>query len=152
MVRWLVRAPIRLYQARLGFVLGSRFLMLEHVGRKSGLKRYVVLEVAGHPSPSKYVVASGFGTRAQWFRNVQANPTVRVYLRSGEPVSATARPLPREEASAALAHYKTRHPKAWAKAKPVCEAALGATIDQMPFVALDIHPTAATAPENTSKT
>src|SRR5215469_7567003 len=91
--RWLVRAPIRLYRARLGFVLGSRFLMLEHVGRSSGLRRYVVLEIIGRPSPGTFVVASGFGTRAQWFRNVRANPAVRIYLRSGKPVTATARLL-----------------------------------------------------------
>lgn len=60
-------APIWLYRARLGFVLGSRTLMLEHVGRKSGAKRYVVLEVVGHPAPDTYVVASGFGEHAQWF-------------------------------------------------------------------------------------
>lgn len=106
--RWLVRAPIRCHQARLGFVLGARFLMLEHAGRTSGLKRYVVLEVVDHPSPDRYVVASGFGTRAQWFRNLQANPAVRVYLRSKKPVSATARLLPPEETSAVLAHYETR--------------------------------------------
>jgi deazaflavin-dependent oxidoreductase (nitroreductase family) len=151
-VRWLVRAPIWLYRARLGFVLGSRFLMLEHVGRTSGLKRYAVLEVADHPSPGRYVVASGFGTGAQWFRNVQANPAVRVYLRSRKPVSAAARLLPPEQASAVLAHYKARHPKAWARAKPVFEATLGAPLDQMPFVALDMHPTAAMARQNASRT
>ena len=148
--RWFVGAPIRLYQARLGFVLGSRFMMLEHVGRKSGLTRYVVLEVIDHPSPGRYVVASGFGIRAQWLRNVQANPAVRVYMRSRKPVGATARRLPPEEASAVLAHYETRHPATWARAKPVFEATLGATIGQMPLVALEIHPATATAPETTS--
>jgi hypothetical protein len=29
-VRWIVRAPVWLYRARLGFVFGSRLLMLEH--------------------------------------------------------------------------------------------------------------------------
>lgn len=37
--RWLVRAPIWLYRARLGAVLGSRLLMLEHTGRTSGQRR-----------------------------------------------------------------------------------------------------------------
>jgi hypothetical protein len=59
----LVRAPVGLYRARLGFLLGSRLLMLEHTGRKSGARRYVVLEVVGHPRPRTYVVASGFGGR-----------------------------------------------------------------------------------------
>jgi deazaflavin-dependent oxidoreductase (nitroreductase family) len=47
--------------------------------RKSGLGRYVVLEVVDHPTPDSYVVASGFGEKAQWFRNVKANPRMRVY-------------------------------------------------------------------------
>ncbi|MGH3594278.1 MAG: nitroreductase family deazaflavin-dependent oxidoreductase, partial [Pseudonocardiaceae bacterium] len=62
--RRLVRAPIWLYRARLGFLFGSRMLLLEHVGRKTGARRYVVLEVVGHPTPGTYVVASGFGDRA----------------------------------------------------------------------------------------
>ncbi len=32
-VRWLVRAPIWAYRARLGAVFGSRLVMLEHTGR-----------------------------------------------------------------------------------------------------------------------
>ncbi|HTM84573.1 MAG TPA: nitroreductase family deazaflavin-dependent oxidoreductase, partial [Mycobacterium sp.] len=39
-----MRAPIWLYRARLGALLGSRLLMLEHRGRTSGARRYVVLE------------------------------------------------------------------------------------------------------------
>lgn len=37
--RRLVRAPVWLYRARLGALLGSRMLMLEHVGRSSGQSR-----------------------------------------------------------------------------------------------------------------
>jgi hypothetical protein len=50
-VRWIVRAPVWLYRARLGFVFGSRLLMLEHTGRKTGIRRYVVLEAVDHPDP-----------------------------------------------------------------------------------------------------
>ncbi len=60
-VRWLVRAPIWLLHARLGFLMGSRLLMLEHIGRRSGRRRHVVLEVVDRPAPGRYVVASGFG-------------------------------------------------------------------------------------------
>lgn len=51
---WLVRAPIGIYKAGAGHVLGSRFVMLEHVGRKSGSTRHVVLEVFNHPAPDIY--------------------------------------------------------------------------------------------------
>jgi len=62
--RWLVRAPIGIYRAGLRFVFGSRLLMLEHRGRSSGRRRFVVLEVVDRPARDEYVIASGFGPRA----------------------------------------------------------------------------------------
>jgi deazaflavin-dependent oxidoreductase (nitroreductase family) len=125
--RRLVRAPIWIYKARAGALFGSRMLMLEHLGRKSGARRYAVLEVVDH-SPDSYVVASGFGRKAQWFRNIQANPRVRVYAGSRRPVPATARVLDQTEADRALAAYRSRHPRAWEQFKPVLEGTLGTTI------------------------
>ncbi len=140
--RWLVRAPVWLYRARLGSMFGSRLLMLEHTGRKTGIRRYVVLEAVDHPDPRTYIVAAGFGDRAQWLRNVRASPRVRVYVGSRRPMSAMARPLTSEEAAAALTAYARRHPRAWAALKPVFEATLGARIDgdgtSLPMIALDL--------------
>ena len=114
--------------------------MLEHVGRKSGARRFVVLEVVGHPAPDTYVVASGFGEGAQWFRNLIANPQVRVSIAGHGPRAATARRLPAAEADAALADYVSRHPRAWAKFKNVLERTLGAAISEhntpLPMVGL----------------
>ena len=140
--RWIVRAPVWLYRARLGFVFGSRLLMLEHTGRKTGIRRYVVLEAVDHPDPHTYIVAAGFGDRAQWLRNVRASPRVRVYAGYHRPVPAIARPLTSEETAAALTAYARRHPRAWAALKPVFEATLGARIDSdgtsLPMIALDL--------------
>ena len=72
--RVLVRAPIWLYRFHLGFLFGRRMLLLEHLGRKSGARRYAVLEVVDHPRTDEYVIVSGFGERSQWYRNVVANP------------------------------------------------------------------------------
>lgn len=72
--RTLMRAPIWIYRARAGAVFGSRMLMLEHIGRKSGTPRNAVLEVVDHPAPDTYVIASGFGKNSQWYRNIVANP------------------------------------------------------------------------------
>lgn len=140
--RRLMRAPIWLYRARLGFLFGSRMLLLEHIGRKSGATRRVVLEVFDNPEPGTYVVVSGFGSRAQWFRNVRAEPRVRVRISGNAPASATARLLTTEEADRALARYAEEHPRAWARFKPVVEATLGSTISErdteLPMVALTL--------------
>lgn len=128
--RRLMRAPIWIYKARAGALFGSRILMLEHIGRKTGAPRYVVLEVLEHSSPDTYVVASGFGRKAQWFRNLQANPGVRVYAGSHAPRRATARVLDQHEADRALAGYLSRHRKAWEKMRPVLEETLGVPITE----------------------
>lgn len=134
--RRLMRAPILLYRARLGFVFGSRMLMLEHIGRISGVSRQVVLEVIDRPEPGTYVVASGFGGRAQWYRNVQANPRVRVTVAGDVPRPATARVLSGEDATGALTAYTARHPRAWAALMGVLKTTLEGSIDDLPMVAL----------------
>ena len=136
--RWLMRGPIWLYRARLGIVFGSRVLLLEHIGRRSGAKRHVVLEVVDHPAPSTYIVASGFGSRAQWYRNVTANPSVKVQVASRAPASATARVLTDDEAAASLMSYSHRHPRAWKRFSPILENTLGASVSEMPLIALEL--------------
>ncbi len=126
--RRLMRAPIWIYQVRAGALFGSRILMLEHVGRKSGARRYAVLEVVDHPAPEVYVIASGFGRKAQWFRNIQASPRVRVYVGSHAPRRATARVLDQRETDRMLAAYRSRHSRAWERFRPVLEETLGAPI------------------------
>lgn len=138
--RPLMRAPIWIYKARAGAVLGSRLLMLEHIGRKSGVRRYVVLEVVDHPTPHSYVVVSGFGEKAQWFRNIKANPQVRVYVGSRGPLPATARIMTQQEADHALGAYISAHPQAWERFRPVLEHTIGspvsATNTPLPMVEL----------------
>jgi deazaflavin-dependent oxidoreductase (nitroreductase family) len=142
--RWLMRAPIWIYKARAGALLSSRVLMLEHIGRKSGARRYVVLEVLDRPTRDTFVIASGFGTKAQWFRNIAANPRVRVYVGSHAPAPATARILDQDEADRALAGYRTKRAQAWARFKPVLEETLGEPITDtntpLPMVELRLDP------------
>ena len=80
-VRWLMRFPIWLYRAHVGGLLGNRFLMLTHVGRKSGLLRQVVIEVVSHDARADtYVVASAWGEKSDWFLNIQKTPEVNVHV------------------------------------------------------------------------
>jgi deazaflavin-dependent oxidoreductase (nitroreductase family) len=151
-VRWFVRAPVWAYRARLGFVFGSRLLMLEHTGRKTGGRRHAVLEVVGRIGPGGHVVASGFGERAQWFRNIRAEPRVRVYLGGHRPVAATARVLGHGEAARVLATYASAHPRAWAAFAPVLEHTLQAPLSgdetALPLVVLDVTAISPGALEN----
>jgi deazaflavin-dependent oxidoreductase (nitroreductase family) len=110
--RWIVRAPIPLFRAGLGWLFGGRFVMVEHIGRKSGQPRYVVLEVIERET-NALRVASGHGSRAQWLKNLQANPAARLWVGRSKGVAATARILPESDAAAVLARYARVHPDAW---------------------------------------
>jgi deazaflavin-dependent oxidoreductase (nitroreductase family) len=120
-MRLMVRAPVWLYRAGLGGLLGRRLLMLTHRGRVSGQLRRTVLEVAGHdPATGAWVVASGFGTRSQWLRNIDAHPDVRVRWGWHREVDATAHRLPPPAAGAAMVDYARRHPRAARSLMRVC--------------------------------
>ncbi|MDR7172672.1 deazaflavin-dependent oxidoreductase (nitroreductase family) [Nocardia kruczakiae] len=137
--RALVRAPIGLYRAGLGFVFGQRLLMMEHIGRTSCAKRHVVLEVVDRPDPREYVIVSGFGPRAQWYRNIQAESKVRLWVGTRRAVPATATAMTEAESAAVLAHYMREHPKAWHNLRAVIERATGAPVDTLPMVRLRLR-------------
>ncbi|WP_019633340.1 nitroreductase family deazaflavin-dependent oxidoreductase [Actinomadura atramentaria] len=136
--RRLVRAPIPLYRAGLGFLLGTRTLLLEHRGRVSGARRFVVLEVVERPSRDVYVVAAGFGERAQWYRNILACPDVRVSCGPRRSAPAAAEPLPPDESAAVLRRYAVERPRAWAGLRAVIEAAVGRPVEDVPMVRLTV--------------
>jgi deazaflavin-dependent oxidoreductase (nitroreductase family) len=75
--RLLWRMPNWLFRLRVNRVLGERFLLLHHIGRKSGLYHENVLEVVRHDKASDtYYVALGWGDKSDWFRNVPKMPEV----------------------------------------------------------------------------
>lgn len=134
--RWIVRAPIPLMKAGLGFLFGGRLLLLEHTGRKSGEPRFVTLEVVSRPAHDRVVVASGFGEKAQWFRNLQADPTCRVSIGFARNRRATARRLSDREVADVLEGYRRDHPRAYAKLSGVIEEATDLTIEGIPYIEL----------------
>jgi deazaflavin-dependent oxidoreductase (nitroreductase family) len=112
LARLAFRLPIWLYRLRLGRLLGERFLMLTHIGRKSGQPRQTVLEVVRHDRTTcDYSIASGWGDRADWFRNILVNPNVLVES-GGQRWEAVAEQLPVARAADELCDYARRHPYA----------------------------------------
>ncbi|RAJ69659.1 deazaflavin-dependent oxidoreductase (nitroreductase family) [Streptomyces sp. Amel2xB2] len=110
--RFLFRLPIRLCRARLGALLGQRFLLLEHAGRTSGQVRRVVIEVVAREDPygPSWTVASGFGPGSAWYRNLRTTPraTIQVGARRRE---VEARFLSPEEGGESMGRYAVRHPR-----------------------------------------
>jgi deazaflavin-dependent oxidoreductase (nitroreductase family) len=108
-VRLLFRVPIALYRLRLGWLFGHRLLLLNHVGRTTGNPRTAVLEVVQHNAvDGTYVVASGWGHAAAWYRNVMRTPEVTIQVGT-RTIPVTAVPLPAPEGAEIFARYAARH-------------------------------------------
>jgi deazaflavin-dependent oxidoreductase (nitroreductase family) len=102
------RLPVYLYRWRLGWLLGRRFLLLIHVGRRSGRQHETVLEIMEYRPPGpEVVVMSGWGANAQWLRNIEAHPGPEVVIGCDRFV-ASHRVLGADAAIAVLAGYE-RH-------------------------------------------
>lgn len=86
---------LALYDHGFGPWLGRLILVLTTTGRVSGLPRRTPLQY--EEVDGKIVVASGWGTRSDWYRNLQAHPAVEVcigrrrFRAVAQPVSDPAR-------------------------------------------------------------
>src|SRR5689334_12771192 len=79
--RTLYRLPIWLFRLHLGWLFMRRFLLLTHVGRKSGLPRQTLLEILQYDQEKeRYVVFAGWGEQADWVKNVEKTPQVTVQV------------------------------------------------------------------------
>ncbi len=110
--RFLFRAPIFFYRIGLGGLLGKRFLLLNHIGRKSGQQRKTVLEVVNHePETDTYFIASGFGKKSHWYQNILAQPDVTIQV-GWRKMPVTAVPLTPEASGQAMVDYARKYPTA----------------------------------------
>ncbi len=84
MFKW----PVHLWRLGLGPIIGRFSVLISHTGRKSGLTRRTLTEL--HVVNGKKYAPSGFGRRAQWYRNIEADPWVTIQTADGAE-SAIAR-------------------------------------------------------------
>ncbi len=147
-LRWLLRLPINLYHLRLGWVLGERFMLLEHLGRKSGRWHQVVIEVVGHDAQTDtYFAASGWNMRSDWYRNILAHPQVRLSTGRRRRMTAVAQVLEPAPASDRLVDYARRHPFAMKELAEIMgfpkhktQADIRAIAESLPILGFHIAP------------
>jgi len=102
-----------LYRICLGWLLGERFLLLKHIGRRTGLEHETVLEVLrSDEAHNCYLVASGWSEHSQWFKDIQQRPEVEIEV-AGRRIKATATRLSEQQAEQELRDYAARHPAAY---------------------------------------
>lgn len=113
--KWLLKTPGLLFRVKLGFLFGERFLMITHVGRKSGQAYHTPLEVVVHDTDTaEYIVCSGTGPNADWYRNITAQPITSIQVKN-RVWTPEQRFLEPSEAARRFADYEQRHPRAASK-------------------------------------
>jgi deazaflavin-dependent oxidoreductase (nitroreductase family) len=90
----------------LGFLLGHRFLLLVHEGRRTGRRHETPVEVVRYdPATREAIVAAAWGRRTQWLHNIEAG-LAREVLMGRERYQPTYRVLQLDEAAAVLERYE----------------------------------------------
>lgn len=112
-LRFGLRLPIWLYRAHLGWLLGNRFLMLTHIGRKTGQPHQTVIEVVQYRKDTDtYYVVSGWGEKSDWYQNVRKTSSVTINV--GRRIfQAKADFIPQDQAIDILKAYARDHPIAF---------------------------------------
>ena len=106
------RAPIWFYRLGLGWILGKRFLLLNHIGRKSRQSRQAVIEIVNFDAQENiYHVVSGLGEKAHWFQNIMQTPNVNIQV-GNRKMPANAERLSLEAGEHILQAYARQHPTA----------------------------------------
>ena len=142
------RAPIWLYNIGLGELMGGRFLLLNHTGRKSGQPRQTVLEVVDFdPELGTYFVASGFGNKSDWYLNVLKTPDVAIQVGS-KTFPAKARALTAGESGQAMVDYAQRNPRAAKQLMRLCGYEVDGSDEDYFVMGRDIIPFVALSPRN----
>jgi deazaflavin-dependent oxidoreductase (nitroreductase family) len=108
-LRRALQAPVWLYRWQCGRLLGRRFLLLCHKGRRTGITHRTVLEVMEYREAlSEAIVMSAWGRGADWLRNIEATPDAVITIGSRE-FAAIHRLLDVDEAATVIGAYEQRN-------------------------------------------
>ncbi|MGN5632264.1 nitroreductase family deazaflavin-dependent oxidoreductase [Streptomyces sp. AC154] len=125
--RNVARFPVHMFRAGLGPLFRGRLLLLVHTGRTSGQPRRTAVEVVESATVDgrrSWTVASGYGSAADWYRNLLRTPQATVQI--GRRFHAvTAAELSAGEGGELMVRYAPRHPRV---ARRLCSY-LGFTVD-----------------------
>ncbi len=97
----LFRLPLFFQRYNLICLIPRNVLILTTTGRRSGRPHRTPVEFSAGPDKDIYLVMAGWGGRTDWYRNICANPCVRVWLK-GREWEARAERVPDTEVATLL--------------------------------------------------
>ena len=105
----MLKLPLLLYRTGLGWLLGNRFMLLTHVGRRSGKVRQTVLAVLSFDHKTRQIMAVSAWSASDWYKNILKSPALQVQTRFTcyAPVYHSLLP---EEIAALFEAYRSKYP------------------------------------------
>ncbi len=104
-----MKMPLILYGMGLGRLLGRRFMLITHVGRRSGKVYRSVLAVLRFDEQTHEILAVSPWTTSNWYRNIQATPALEIET-AGIRYAPSQRSLSPEEIAAGFIEFRRQHP------------------------------------------
>jgi deazaflavin-dependent oxidoreductase (nitroreductase family) len=105
----MLRLPLFLYRTGLGWVFGHRFMLLTHLGRRSGKVRRTVLAVLRLDPKTREIMAISAWNASDWYKNILSSPALQVETGFVQYVP-THRCLTPEEITTLFEEYRHEHP------------------------------------------
>jgi deazaflavin-dependent oxidoreductase (nitroreductase family) len=105
----ILKLPLLLYRTGLGWLLGHRFMLLTHIGRRSGKVRRTVLAVLSFDPKTREIMALSAWSASEWYKNILAAPALRVET-GFTRYTPIHRSLSSEEIAALFEEYRSKYP------------------------------------------
>jgi deazaflavin-dependent oxidoreductase (nitroreductase family) len=102
MFKW----PVQLWRLGLAPILGQFMMLITQTGRKSGQPRRTMTE--SYRIGDKYYAPCAFGERAQWYKNIAADPRVTIQTAHSSQSSIAVRVSNSDEILAVMAAVEDR--------------------------------------------
>jgi deazaflavin-dependent oxidoreductase (nitroreductase family) len=113
LLKFFFKLPKYLFKWHFGWIFGHRFLMITHVGRKSGKQYQTVLEIVRYnPSIQEYIVISGYGDKSDWYQNIVKSPAIDIQVGENHFVPQQ-KILSADETFQVLDEYRKNHSQAF---------------------------------------
>jgi deazaflavin-dependent oxidoreductase (nitroreductase family) len=105
-----MRMPQPLYHRGCGWLLDHVFVLITHVGRKTGKRRETVaMALTYDPTTREVIVCSAWGPNTDWIRNLRVRPALRIQI-GRESYVPEQRFLSEDESVAVAVGFRRRHP------------------------------------------
>jgi deazaflavin-dependent oxidoreductase (nitroreductase family) len=79
MLKFFFKVPVWLHKMGFGGwerLIGAQWMFITTIGRKSGKRRETMVDVMDYDKAADaYYIEAAYGARADWYKNIQANPT-----------------------------------------------------------------------------